>query len=135
MGDTISSVSLLLTIITVIFSLWYSEINNTINMELPSYKSDSGEHKSKVDEVLGLKALPLLVSSALLTLVITPKTVYIIFNSCKLLYFEGFLAFKYYDVVYAIFIIVWLFSLFFTVYIIYLIVKLRGVNSKIEKLQ
>src|SRR5258708_6058108 len=83
MGDLLSSASLLLTLITLLYSLWYPEIIQARDTRVPPDKRDRGPDHTRVKGVYSTKALPLAIAAVLLTAVFTPDTIRILWTSIR----------------------------------------------------
>lgn len=78
MGDLLSSASVLLTLIALLYSLWYQEIVQAINTIVLANKVDRTPDYTRVKVVYSTKARPLAVAAIILTAVFTPDTVRIL---------------------------------------------------------
>lgn len=78
MGDILSAASLLLTIVTVLYALWYPELIEGLKIEIPPFKEDRPGPLSKINEIIYSRALPLFMSSLLVSLVFIPDAVNIL---------------------------------------------------------
>lgn len=78
MGDILSAASLLLTIVTVLYALWYPELNEGLKIEIPPHKEDRPGPLSKINSVIYSRALPLFMSSMLVSLVFVPDVINIL---------------------------------------------------------
>jgi len=116
MGDILSATSLLLTMITVLYGVWYSEINNTINLKEPLHSEDGKLIYKMVVSVLNHKAIPLFIASLSLTLIMLAQVVCIIEEACTIVLINKWTSFKYYDVVKMIYCTVFVFSFSLSVY-------------------
>lgn len=78
MSDLLSAATLLLTVVGVIYSLWYAEISSAINEgpKLPprDHREDRRIPLKKLREVLHSKAVPLSVASLLVAIVFFPPS-------------------------------------------------------------
>jgi hypothetical protein len=83
MGDLLSSASVLLTLIALLYSLWYQEIVQAIDTEVPVNKQDRKPAHKRVKGVYSTKARPLTVAAFILTVVFAPDTVRILCTSVK----------------------------------------------------
>ena len=130
MGDILSATSLLLTIITVLYGVWYSEINNTIDLKKPLHVEDGGLLYKTVVSVLKHKAVPLFIASLSLTLIMLGQVVGIIEEACTIIFINKWSSFKYYDVVKMIYCTVFVFSFSISLYTFNSVKELR--KKKIE---
>ena len=78
MGDILSAASLLLTIVTVLYALWYPELIEGLKIEIPPHKEDRPGPLSKINKVIYSRALPLFISSMLVSVVFIPDVVNIL---------------------------------------------------------
>jgi hypothetical protein len=117
MGDLLSAASLLLTVVGVIYSLWYQEISQAIDsapqLPPPDHREDRAEPRKKLRAVLRTKALPLSVASICIALVFLPPSVALVFQFVHEYHQVGFSIFLKYDAITVSFILVELFSLSF----------------------
>ena len=76
MSDLLSAASLLLTVVGVIYGLWYGEISKAIDdapkIPPPTRPEDRAAPLKKLREVLHSKAIPLSIASVCVTLVFLP---------------------------------------------------------------
>lgn len=90
MNDLLSSASLLLTIITVLYSLWYKEIVDALNIPIPQHKEDRTPCIKEIKLVLFHKAMPLSLASAVIGIINLPPAIEIAHFSVKNLISKGF---------------------------------------------
>ena len=83
MGDLLSSASVLLTLIALLYSLWYPEMVQAIDTVVPPDKRDREPDHKRVKGVYSTKARPLAVAALILTVVFAPDTVRILCASAK----------------------------------------------------
>ncbi|MDT4896422.1 MAG: hypothetical protein QOH25_1499 [Acidobacteriota bacterium] len=81
MADLLSSASLLVAIIAVLYGLWYPDISRGINMEVPQYKEQCAGPLSTVNLIMKRRALPLVLISVGLAIVFVKDTIRILYNS------------------------------------------------------
>lgn len=72
-GDLLSAASLLATVISLLYSTWYDEVNNARNVNIPPHDRDP--IIKKVRAVLWSRANPLLFAAVLLALILSPTLV------------------------------------------------------------
>jgi hypothetical protein len=70
MSDLLAAASLLLAVVAIIFSVWYGEISNALNLTKPV--GDTVAFDKKIKEVLWNKAIPLFLVSVLIAAVFIP---------------------------------------------------------------
>lgn len=75
MGDILSAASLLLTIVTVLYALWYQELTTVIEIDIPQHLEDRPGPLAKVKGVLFSRAIPLFLSSATISIVFVPDAI------------------------------------------------------------
>ena len=108
MNDLLSAASLLLTIVGVIYGLWYGEITKAIDdgSKLPPrvHPEDRVAPVKKLCECLRSKAIPLSIASICVSLVFLPPSMALVFHFVRA-------CFQRYDAIATSFIIVEIFSL------------------------
>lgn len=108
MSDLLSASSLLLAILTTLYSLFYSSINEFIGIKPSLHKADNKKDYESGKEIRNTKILPILLSSIILSAVFIPEAVNIIYESFRLIKLHGFDG-VYYDTVKTTYIVVTLF--------------------------
>lgn len=83
MPDLLSSASLLIAIVTVLYGVWYSEIKRGIKEIKPATLRNC-DHISEVTGIILTRALPLAVASVGLTLIFLKDAIIIVRNSLPL---------------------------------------------------
>lgn len=78
MGELLSAASLLLTIVTVLYALWYPEIVEGLNIKIPKHEEDWPGPSKKIETLIRSKVIPLFVSSMLVSIVFIPDAISII---------------------------------------------------------
>jgi len=132
MSDLLSSASLLLTLIALLYGLWYQEIVQAIDTDVPPQPKDFKAPYKRVRGVYWAKANPLLIATIVLTVVFAPESVKILVTSINEARNSGAAAIWEYDAVSTSLLLVNLGSAFFAVHLISLVWKLR---QKIRKLR
>ncbi len=124
MSDILSSASLLLAILTAIFSLFYPDINAILNIEpkTGALKKDNGPAYVKGKATRNSKVLPLFIGGPILTLVFIPQFFYQIKNAYLVFNTDG-LKMSDYDTANASYIVVALFAIALTINILALSFK------------
>lgn len=84
-ADVIASVSLLLALVAALFGIWYAEINDALEVEVPEGRTARNVARRKVSPVLGNKALPLAAAAMAISGVFLPRAVAITWTSVSLL--------------------------------------------------
>lgn len=132
MGDLLSSASLLVAIITVLYSLWYPAIQATLNAPIPDYKAQCKKPISEVTTVFWKRAVPLAVAAFAIALVFAKDAVYLCINSFTSYYNTGIIkALETYNAVGTAFVLVVILSLALA---IYMVTDCRDLLSKRRKL-
>ena len=73
MSDLLSAASLLLAVITILYSLWYSEIGQASSLHVENEPGDRLDNYEKARAVLWSKAIPLAIASLILLLINLPE--------------------------------------------------------------
>ncbi len=81
MSDILTSISTVITVIAILYSLWYQDIEKAIEEELPEHKDDQIEPKKRIKSTLINKAFPLLIVSFLFFILYIPESIDIIKQS------------------------------------------------------
>lgn len=115
MSDLLSAASLLLTVVGVIYGLWYAEISNAIN-EVPkipplSRPEDRAAPLRRLRQVLHSKAIPLAIASVCVALVFLPPSAALVLQFVHGCFRLGPSILLKYDAIATSFIAVELFSL------------------------
>jgi hypothetical protein len=115
MSDLLSAASLLLTVVGVIYGIWYGEISKAIDdaAKLPprTHSADRAAPLAKLREVLRSKAIPLSFASLCVALVFLPPSAVLIFQFACLCFHLGPSVLLKYDAIATSFITVEVFSL------------------------
>lgn len=80
MSDILSAASLLLIIVTVLYALWYPELIIAINIEIPKHSEDRPAPLADVNKILFSRAIPLFLSSLIVSMVFVPDAINIIYE-------------------------------------------------------
>ena len=72
MSDLLSAASLFLAVLGLLYSAWYGEIRETLDIPAPDYKPDRGPVISKVKVAYYTRALPLVVGAATVSIILFP---------------------------------------------------------------
>lgn len=104
-GDLLSSSSLLVTVVALLYSVWYSEIMNVLTVTPPRHRADRDESIDSVNSLLKWKAIPVAVAAMVLATLLAPPAIGI--SAEALINGRG----RSYDPVQACFVAVWLLTL------------------------
>jgi hypothetical protein len=129
-GDLLSAASLLATIISLLYSIWYGEIKEAQGAEIALQKADRGPAIQRVRATLLYRAVPLLGSAVLLVLILLPSTIDIIRNTWEACFGPG--TRQTYDPVEACFVAVYLVIIMLTVVTVFAV---YGLAAKLRKLR
>jgi hypothetical protein len=130
-GDLLSAASLLATIISLLYAIWYSEIKEAQKTKVAFQKTDRAPDIGRVRATLRYRAFPLLGSDALLALILLPSTVDIIWDTWEACFESS--GRRSYDPVEACFIAVFLFVVILAVVIVREVCDLRSLLRKLNK--
>jgi hypothetical protein len=125
MSDLLSSASLLLTMIALLYGMWYQEIVKAIETVVQAQPQDRVPDRKRVKSVFRTKALPLAVASAVLTVVFVPVTIKILVVSVNHVCDHGWKAVRDYDAVATSLVLVTLGAGFFSWHLLSLAKKVR----------
>lgn len=130
MSDLLSSSSLLLAILTTLYGIFYSAINEILKIEPKPHAVDNKSNCNKGIDVRKSKIIPLLIASIGLTLIFVPEAYKIMIESCSLLGRKGLCQVTY-DTVKTTYIAVTIFFITLTFSICRLTIKF---NKHLKKL-
>jgi hypothetical protein len=125
MSDLLSSASLLLTLIALLYGMWYQEIVQATDIIVQDQPRDRVQDHKRAKGVYLTKAMPLAVAAVVLTLVFAPDSVRILFASANHARKCGWRAIADYDAVSTSLVLVTLGSGFFASHLLSSIRKLR----------
>lgn len=131
MSDLLSSASVLLTMIALLYGMWYQEIVKAIETVVQARPQDRAPDRERVKSVFMTKALPLAVAAALLTVVFVPVTIKILVVSVNHVCEHGWKAVRDYDAVSTSLVLVTLGTGFFSWHLLSLVKK---VHKKLNRL-
>ena len=131
MSDLLSSASLLLTLIALLYGLWYQQIVEAIEIAVESQPADRKPAHKYARSVQWTKAIPLAIATLVLTAVFAPESLAIVIASLKSIAGIGWFAFRHYNAVSTSMVLVNLGSALFSAHLLSLVIKLR---MKIRKL-
>jgi hypothetical protein len=90
MSEILSAASLLMTVATILFSIWHREILEALEFDVQDYEKTNRNNRRKVQRVLRFKAGPLALMATATVLAFVPDWLSIVFHSAKNYYFNGF---------------------------------------------
>lgn len=99
MSDLLSASSLLMAIATILFSLWYPEIEKALEIVPSKYRNDNEDSRRTVTAVLFSKAIPVSMMALAVALIFLPDALQIAKKSYWAYVRNGLTAFENYDAV------------------------------------
>ena len=132
MGDILSAASLLLTIVTVLYALWYQELMSALQIEVPIHKEDRSAPLLRINSMIYSRAIPLFVSSVLVSVVFIPDVVGILREAFRAWDQAGSYI-QYYDSVKTAICIVVVFSIALSVHAGFILLKLLKIRHDMKK--
>lgn len=126
--DLLSAASLLMTVVAILYSLWYPELTKIIEVKASQHKADNFLLCKQTKDILFGKAIPLALMSALVVAVFAPDAIIISMQSIVI--YKSSLIYTY-DAVRTAYCFVFIFSFILAVHILNLTYK---VWSKWQKL-
>lgn len=134
MSDLLSAASLLLTLMGIVYGLWYTEIVGAQNATVPLLLADRNPVRNQVKAALFAKALPLAVATTVLAAIFFPNASSIAFPWLGALLAAPAQAFSHYNAVTVTFCFVELLSIALAVHTVWLAAslccKLRKINRE-----
>ena len=118
MADLLAAATLLLTVATVLYALWYQEIVTALDLPISDQKPDNRANHRKCRAVLWGKTVPLSVTTVILFLVNLPDTCKIVSNAVHHGFEIGTAAIQDYSAVKTSFVVVMLLLAFLAVHTI-----------------
>ena len=131
MSDLLSASSIFLAVLGLLYSSWYSDIRESINIPIPTYKEDRKTVREHVEEIFYFRILPIAIGSSILTVIIIPNTVKIIIESFKIYYSLKFRGIINYSAVNTLFVAFFFFTAGFSLHTVKLTFKIRNKLKKI----
>ncbi len=132
MGDILSAASLLLTIVTVLYALWYPELIEGMEIKIPNHKEDRPGPLSEINKVIYSRALPLFISSVLVSVVFIPDVINIL-NEVNEAWAQSDGEIPNYSSVKAAICIVVVFSIFMSLHVGFMLVKMLNIKRNMKK--
>lgn len=80
-GDLLAAGSLILTVLAVLYSIWYPDAQSALNADLPPHYEDALPQLEQIRRVLEQEIVPLLVTSLATTLIFLPKAVGVVIGT------------------------------------------------------
>lgn len=131
MADLLSSASLLLALVGLLYSLWYPEMKSAAQTEVPQQEEDREAPRDYVSRVLFRRALPLSLAATGLAIIFVPDTFGIVYGAVSTAYQLGFSALRAYSAVKAAFCFVVAFAIAISGHLLTLTARLYMVRRKL----
>jgi len=131
MSDLLSAASLFLAVLGLLYSSWYGEVRQALDLAIPPHKDDRRPVLSKVSAAYYTRTLPLVIGAASVSIILLPdllRTLWSSFHSYRDL---GFCAIRSYDAVKTLFCAIWAMTIMFTVHAFFLA---RNLKTKLSTL-
>ncbi len=124
MSDLLSAASLLMAVIAIIYSLWYPELTEQLNISPKPHREDNVAACQSVKMYLISKAIPLSILASLIALTFLPDAVKIALEAISIYKIYGAESINFYNAVKMAYFLVSVVSVALAFYIIVLLVKL-----------
>lgn len=115
-GDLLSSASLLLAGVGVVYGAWYTELTDLLQKSIPPHSEDRVSVRKSLQTGYWRRALPLAVFSAITSLILLPDAIAFVKRSVRI-YTQGEPHMELYDALATLFVTVEIFSLMFAIHL------------------
>ncbi|MFA5876016.1 MAG: hypothetical protein WC901_04995 [Candidatus Margulisiibacteriota bacterium] len=132
MSDQLSSLSLLLATLAVVYSLWYPEFTNATSLAVQVHIIDNKSNYKKAKNILWQKAIPLSIATIGVAAVFTPKAISICVDTIEEFLNNGITTISEYDAVEMALVLAVLFSMGLCAHVVHLTVQLAKQVSKLN---
>jgi hypothetical protein len=105
-SDLLAAGSLILTVLAVLYSIWYPNVQAKLSLVLPVQAEDAQPKLKEIRAVLTEQMIPLFIASLLTTIIFLPKAIGVLWGTVDDLSGHGFSAFSNYDPIQATFVFV-----------------------------
>ncbi len=122
MGDILSALSIVFGILFAIFLQWFPDISKASKTK---YNPDKAQDIDFVTTTQRYKVAPLLVASLVLTFIILPLFVDIVWESLVILYMHSYNAFAHYDIILSVILYISCLSITLSWYLVSCFLKMR----------
>lgn len=130
-ADILSSASLILAVIALLFTIWQPDIQKAKDFDEESHYPDIKKNHEKLKQVLWGQAIPLAVGASLMMIIFLPESVNLIISSINIIVAMGFVnSLSTYNVILAAFLIVEIGFLFLMIHLWYMAYGLIKKNQK-----
>ena len=131
MVDSIGAIGVLLTMITILLTVWQPEMDEKVKIDVSQKRGNLVVIKD-IKRFYNFKISTLLYGSLIVFIIISSDVIMIIYKTIQLFRLEGFKIIERYNSIYPIYLILWFFSLVLFGYI-YSIKK--AIKDKIKQLE
>jgi hypothetical protein len=131
-SDLLSAASLLLTIVAVIYAVWYPAIIGALDIVPEQHSEDNAGNYRRVRDIQRSKAVPLMVVTVLLTFIFIPDAVAITLSSAARYRELGVSALRHYSAVTTSFVLVTCLLGVLAIHLIHLNCQLRALLKKLK---
>lgn len=90
MSDLLSSASLILAVVGILYGLWYPEITKTLEKDIPEHREDRGKIYRELASTIWSRALPLALLSLVVSLIFLRDTLTIAHEQIAQIAADGF---------------------------------------------
>jgi len=132
MSDLLSASSLLMAVVAILFSLWYSEISSALGIEQKKYAEDNKGNRQLVRNILVSKAIPVTFMAVLVSLTFLPDSVLLMKESFYTYQFKGINALESYSAVKTAYCLVTLMTVVLAIYMCVLSYKLWKLMKRLS---
>lgn len=129
----LSAVSVLLAVIGLLYGVWYDEVLTAIRIEVPQHLADAKAEREQVTRALNTRALPLFLSSLILTFLLLPDALRILVDSVRAVLVSPVGAARAYVTEQAVFLAVFCFFAFFAWHTRRLVAQLKRKRTELEQ--
>lgn len=109
-ADLLAAGSLILTVLAVLYSIWYPEVQSTLAIALPVNYDDAVPLLTQIRKVRNQQTTPLFIASLATTLIFLPKAIGVLTGAIDDLADRGLKAISDYDPIQTTFVLVVIFT-------------------------
>jgi hypothetical protein len=131
-SNLLTSAALALAALSMFFSLWWTEVEDGLDVTIEVHRVDRGPEISKVTSKLRRRALPLAFSSCVLVVMLAPPAIAVLVDFFRSIVTHGVYALRNYNSVDAMFIAVWSATLALALMMLGKVRDLRRLLSKLR---
>lgn len=131
MVDSIGAIGVLLTMITILLTVWQPEMDEILKIDVSQKKGNVVVIKD-ITSFYNFKISTLLHGSLIIFIIISFDVIRIIYKTIQLFRLEGFKIIEHYNSIYPIYLMLWIFSF---VLLGYIYTMKKAIKDKINKLE